>query len=118
MNTKYNSNNIAFLFSGTLPSNALMLQVTGIQMAQAIDNLKLPTAQSYIVGNAAQVLYYTTGTSRDWTRATGIPYTYTMELPGYDYGFLVPPEYILQIVTETYAGLAAGARYVYSIYNN
>ncbi|XP_022121400.2 carboxypeptidase B [Pieris rapae] len=103
--------------NGTLPSNGLMLQVTGVQMAQAIDKLKLPTAQSYVVGNSAQVLYYTSGTSRDWTRAVGIPFTYTLELPGYDYGFLVPPKYIQQIVTETYAGLAAGARYVHSLYN-
>ncbi|XP_050675422.1 carboxypeptidase B-like [Leptidea sinapis] len=104
--------------NGTLPSNGLMLQVVGVTMAQAIDKLKLDKAPLYIVGNAAQVLYYTTGTSRDWTRAIGIPYTYTLELPGYEYEFVVPPEYIKQIVTETYAGFVAGARYVHSIYNN
>ncbi|CAK1550462.1 unnamed protein product [Leptosia nina] len=102
--------------NGTLPSNGLMLQVAGVQMAEAIDKLKLPSAKSYIVGNAAQTLYYTTGTSRDWTRAVGIPFTYTLELPGYTYNFLVPPQYVKQIVTETYAGLAAGARFILSMY--
>lgn len=85
-------------------------------MADAIDKVALEKADRYVVGNAANVLYYTTGTSRDWTRAVGIPLTYTLELPGYDYGFLVPPEYIEQIVVETWEGIAEGARYVISLY--
>lgn len=85
-------------------------------MATAIEEVKLEKADSYIVGNAANVLYYTSGTSRDWTRGMGIPFTYTMELPGYEYGFLVPPTYIKQIVTESFVGIAAGARYVLSLY--
>ncbi|XP_041969840.1 carboxypeptidase B-like [Aricia agestis] len=103
--------------NGTLPSNGLSLHLAGVQMATAIDKLKLDKAEHYIVGNAASVLYYSTGTSRDWTRAVGIPLTYTMELPGYEYLFVVPPEYIKQIVTESWAGIAEGARYVLSIYN-
>ncbi|XP_038206903.1 carboxypeptidase B-like [Zerene cesonia] len=102
--------------NGTLPSNGLILHVVGVEMAQAIDKLKLEKADSYVVGNAAQILYFTTGTSRDWTRAVGIPLTYTLELPGYEYGFLVPPEYIKQIVTETYAGFVAGARSMLKYY--
>lgn len=85
-------------------------------MATAIDQLKLDKAPFYTVGNAAQVLYYTTGTSRDWTRFVGIPYTYTLELPGYEYGFVVPPSYVKQIVTETWAGIAEGARFILSFY--
>ncbi|CAG9565582.1 unnamed protein product [Danaus chrysippus] len=102
--------------NGTLPSNGLALHLAGIIMATAIEEVKLEKADSYIVGNAANVLYYTSGTSRDWTRGLGIPFTYTMELPGYEYGFLVPPTYIKQIVTESFAGIAAGARYVLSLY--
>ncbi|CAG9789408.1 unnamed protein product [Diatraea saccharalis] len=98
--------------NGTLPSNGLFLHMAGITMAEAIDELALEDASRYIVGNAANVLYFTTGTSRDWTRAIGIPLTYTLELPGYDYGFLVPPSYVKQIVTETWAGIAAGAHLV------
>lgn len=86
-------------------------------MATAIDRLKLEEDTPYTVGNAAQVLYFTSGTSRDWTRSIGIPLTYTMELPGYSYGFLVPPTYIKQIITESWAGLAEGARYVKSNYH-
>ncbi|CAH0728528.1 unnamed protein product, partial [Brenthis ino] len=109
-----------FLYSwgndGTLPPNALVLHVGGIRMATAIDKLKLDKAKPYIVGNAAQVLYYSTGTSRDWTRGVGIPLTYTMELPGYEYDFVVPPTYIKQIVTESWAGIAEGAHYVLYLY--
>ena len=86
-------------------------------MATAIDKLKLDKAPPYIVGNAANVLYFSSGTSRDWTRGVGIPLTYTMELPGYEYDFLVPPSYIKQIVTESWAGIAEGARFVASMYN-
>lgn len=81
-------------------------------MAEAIDKLALEKADRYIVGNAASVLYYSTGTSRDWTCAAGIPLTYTMELPGYEYNFEVPDHYVEQIVTESWAGIAAGARFV------
>ncbi|XP_063831260.1 carboxypeptidase B-like [Ostrinia nubilalis] len=98
--------------NGTLPSNGLVLHLAGVMMAQAIDNLAIDKADRYIVGNAANVLYYSSGTSRDWTRAVGIPYTYTLELPGYEYGFLVPPEYTRQIVTETWAGIETGATYI------
>lgn len=108
---------IKCLFIATLPSNGLSLHAAGIQMAQAIDALALEGTRRYVVGNAALVLYFTTGTSRDWTRAVGIPLTYTVELPGYDYGFLVPPTYIRQIITETWAGVAAGGHYVLSMFN-
>uniref|UniRef100_A0A2A4JD50 Peptidase M14 domain-containing protein n=1 Tax=Heliothis virescens TaxID=7102 RepID=A0A2A4JD50_HELVI len=103
--------------NATLPSNGLVLHLAGVQMATAIDKLALEQANRYIVGNAANVLYYTTGTSRDWTRAVGIPLTYTLELPGYEYGFLVPSDYVEQIVTETWAGIEAGARYVLQNYS-
>ncbi|XP_050551196.1 carboxypeptidase B-like [Spodoptera frugiperda] len=100
--------------NGSLPSNALNLHMVGINMAHAIDEKALDKADRYIVGNAANVLYYTTGTSRDWTRAVGIPLTYTLELPGYEYLFQVPATYVEQIVTETWAGIAVGAQYVLS----
>lgn len=102
--------------AGTLPQNGLILHLAGVRMAAEIDKLALDKADRYVVGNAANVLYYTTGTSRDWTRAVGIPLTYTLELPGYDYDFVVPPSYIKQIVTETWAGIAEGANYVLSIW--
>ncbi|XP_050353817.1 carboxypeptidase B-like [Nymphalis io] len=103
--------------NGTLPSNGLALHLAGIRMATAIDKLKLDKAKPYIVGNAAHVLYFTSGTSRDWTRSVGIPLTYTMELPGYEYDFIVPPTYIKQIITESWAGIAEGAHYVLYMYN-
>ncbi|KAI5635907.1 zinc carboxypeptidase domain-containing protein [Phthorimaea operculella] len=104
--------------NGTLPSNAFALHLAGIRMAEAIDELALDKAKRYVVGNAAQILSMNTGTSRDWTRAVGIPLTYTLELPGYEYDFIVPPEYVPQVVKETWAGIAEGARYVISLYYN
>jgi hypothetical protein len=97
---------------GTLPANGLVLHLAGVRMAEAIDALAMEDAKAYVVGNAASVLYLTTGTSRDWTRAAGIPLTYTVELPEFGYQFVVPPEYIEQIVKETFAGISAGANYV------
>ncbi|XP_049877988.1 carboxypeptidase B-like [Pectinophora gossypiella] len=102
--------------NGSLPINGLSLHLAGVRMAQAIDNVALEGADTYIVGNAAQVLYFTTGTSRDWTRAVGVPLTYTLELPGYEYGFLVPSDYLPQIVTETWSGIREGAKYVIDVY--
>ncbi|XP_063367292.1 uncharacterized protein LOC134655756 [Cydia amplana] len=102
--------------NGTLPSNGLALHLAGVTMATAIDALALDKAPRYVVGNAAQVLYFTTGTSRDWTRAVGVPLTYTLELPGYEYLFEVPAQYVEQIVKETWAGIAAGAHYVRTIF--
>ncbi|XP_011548716.3 carboxypeptidase B-like [Plutella xylostella] len=100
--------------NGTLPENGLILHLAGVRMAQAIDAVALDKSEPYIVGNAANVLYYTTGTSRDWTKSVGVTMTYTLELPGYEYGFIVPPQYIKQVVTETWAGIAEGARYILS----
>ncbi|XP_068619132.1 uncharacterized protein [Battus philenor] len=100
--------------NGTLPSNGLILHLAGVRMATAIDKVALEKADPFIVGNAANVLYFTTGTSRDWTRAVGIPLTYTLELQDYGFGFLVPPEYIRQVVVETWEGIVAGAYYVLS----
>lgn len=98
--------------NATLPPNGLALHLAGVTMATAIDELSIPGTRRYVVGNGAHILYFTTGTSRDWTRAIGIPLTYVVELPGYDYQFLVPPTYIEQIVTETWAGLAAGGHFI------
>ncbi|XP_063370905.1 carboxypeptidase B-like [Cydia amplana] len=100
--------------NGSLPDNGDDLQHVGDTMATTIDALALNKSTPYIVGNAAQVLYYTTGTSRDWTRSVGVPITYTLELPGYEYMFEVPPTYVDQIVKETWAGIAAGAHLVRS----
>ncbi|XP_048002054.1 carboxypeptidase B-like [Leguminivora glycinivorella] len=100
--------------NGSVPDNGDDLQHMGDTMATAIDALALNKSTPYVVGNAAQVLYFTTGTSRDWTRAAGVPITYTLELPGYEYNFEVPPTYVDQVVKETWAGIVAGAHLVRS----
>lgn len=49
------------------------------------------------------------GTSRDWAAGVAkIPYVYTVELrDGGSYGFLLPPNQILQTGVETWEGVKA-----------
>ncbi|XP_013196115.1 carboxypeptidase B-like [Amyelois transitella] len=94
----------------TLPANSLQIFHVGAAMGAAIDALKLPQARYYRVGNSAILLYPTSGSAQDYGQRIGIPFSYTLELPGYTYAFQVPPSYIQQINTETWAGLAASAR--------
>jgi murein tripeptide amidase MpaA len=61
------------------------------------------------VGSASEILYLSSGTSRDW--AYGVPgfeFVYTLELRDTgNYGFLLPPEQILPSGEETWAALTA-----------
>ncbi|XP_072934770.1 uncharacterized protein [Epargyreus clarus] len=94
----------------TLPPNAAHIHHVGATMGAAIDTLKLPEAGYYLIGNSGMVLYPTSGTAQDYGQATGIPFSYTLELPAYGYDFRVPPQYIEQINKETWQGIVASAR--------
>ncbi|CAH1778860.1 unnamed protein product [Owenia fusiformis] len=62
----------------------------------------------YPVGTSNDILYPSSGTSRDW--AKGVPqikYVYTVELPGFGWGFLLPPEEIIPVGNETWDGFKA-----------
>ncbi|KAI5638987.1 zinc carboxypeptidase domain-containing protein [Phthorimaea operculella] len=97
---------------GTLSNNALGLHSVGVNMAAAIDRMKLPNFPSYIVGNSALVLNYAAaGAAEDYAHFIGVPLAYTYELPGIGGdAFHLDPRYIAQVSEETWAGLAVGAR--------
>ncbi|XP_014679942.1 PREDICTED: carboxypeptidase B-like, partial [Priapulus caudatus] len=74
---------------------------------KATDTLTSMYGTEYTVGSAANVLYESSGTSRDW--AKGVPkvkYVYTVELrdTGY-YGFLLPEDQIEPTSEETWEAI-------------
>ncbi|XP_045453546.1 carboxypeptidase B-like [Melitaea cinxia] len=102
-----------------LPSNALLLNLVGVQMAQRIDAVKWPSHRNYRVGNIVAVIGYTaSGGSSDYVQTMiGSRLSYTFELPAYRgqgglNGFLVEPAFIRQAGVETWEGIKEGARYV------
>lgn len=104
--------------NGQLPSNALLIHLAGVQMAQAIDAVKWPSNINYVVGNTVAVLYQASGSAGDYGQLTGLPFaiSYTYELPAYQNnaglnGFLVHPDFIEQAGFETWEGLKTGARF-------
>lgn len=53
------------------------------------------------------------GGSDDWAKGfAGIPLAYTVELPGYKYGFQLPPRYIDEVARQSFEGLRAFAKEV------
>ncbi|KAI5638986.1 zinc carboxypeptidase domain-containing protein [Phthorimaea operculella] len=99
---------------GTLSNNALGLHSVGVNMANAIDRLKLPHFPNYVVGNSALTLNYAAaGAAEDYAHYIGVPLAYTFELPGLAdglQGFNLNPRYIEQVSQETWAGVVVGAR--------
>lgn len=43
-------------------------------------------------------------------QAVGVPFSYTLELPGMGYGFQIPVRFVNQVNMETWEGIAASAR--------
>ncbi|KAE8748361.1 Carboxypeptidase [Frankliniella occidentalis] len=63
-------------------------------------------SQEYTIGSSTQVLYPAAGGSDDWAKGVaGIPLSYTIELPGFDFGFQLPPSYIDQVARQSFEGL-------------
>ncbi|XP_026314602.1 carboxypeptidase B-like [Hyposmocoma kahamanoa] len=97
-------------FNETLPPNAAQIHHVGATMGATIDALKLDLAPFYRVGNSAFLLYATSGSAQDYAQSIGVPFSYTLELPGYGFLFEAPPQFIGQINAETWEGIAASAR--------
>ncbi|KAM3956805.1 carboxypeptidase B [Aphomia sociella] len=100
----------------TMPFNSAEIFHVGATMGAVIDAHKLPEAGFYRVGNSGLILYSTSGSAQDYGQDIGIPFSYTLELPGYGFQFQVPPHYIEQINYETWEGIAASARLARSYY--
>ncbi|CAB3219977.1 unnamed protein product [Arctia plantaginis] len=111
MNIHSHGNWLLFAYGDqTLPPNAAQIHQVAAATGAAIDAVKLPQAGFYRVGNSAMLLYGSSGSAQDYGQLVGVPFSYTLELPGYGYGFLVPEDYIDQINTETWLGIAVSAR--------
>lgn len=93
------------------PENEEELQSLGEAIAAAISAYN-PSAD-YIVGVSSITIYPTSGDTTDWLYgALGVPLTYTIELPGRGYGFLLPVEDIEEVVKETFEGVRVLGEYV------
>ncbi|KAK3912817.1 Carboxypeptidase B [Frankliniella fusca] len=68
--------------------------------------MELAGSQPYTIGSSTQTLYAAAGGSDDWAKGVaGIPLSYTIELPGYDFGFQLPPRYIDEVARQSFEGL-------------
>jgi len=58
----------------------------------------------YVVGSSSDVLYKSSGSSRDWSYGSGIfRWTYTLELRDKgDHGFILPADQIIPTCQETW----------------
>ncbi|XP_063628687.1 carboxypeptidase B-like [Cydia splendana] len=117
MNIHSHGNWVLYGFgTGDLPSNVAHIHHVGATMGAVMDAVKLPEASFYLVGNSALILYATSGSAQDYGQYIGIPFSYTLELPGYGMDFRVPPQYIDHINEETWRGIATTARLARSYY--
>lgn len=71
----------------------------------------------YKTGSASNILYRSSGTSRDWAAGVPeIPFVYTVELrDSGEFGFLLPPKQILPTGIETWEGVKALLRQINQI---
>ncbi|XP_017293120.1 carboxypeptidase O-like [Kryptolebias marmoratus] len=83
-------------------SNYEELMKVGQDAAEAIKKVH---GQNYRVGTSPDVLYPNSGSSRDWARMQGIPFSYTFELrDNGTFGFQLPEDQIQPACEEAYSG--------------
>ncbi|CAL8309104.1 unnamed protein product [Merluccius merluccius] len=81
----------------------------------AADEMKKVHGKSYKVGTSPDILYPNSGSSRDWARLSGIPFSFTFELrDNGTFGFLLPQDQIQAACEEAYSGAMHIVRYVHS----
>lgn len=98
-------------YINSAPENGDELQAVGDAAADAI--YSYANGSVYTVGVSSTTLYATSGSSVDWVYgALGVPLSYTVELPSRGYGFLLPIEYVGEVVLETFAGVRVFGNYV------
>lgn len=80
----------------------------------AAAEIKKVHGMDYTVGTSPQVLYPNSGSSRDWARLIGIPFSYTFELRDKgEFSHLLPEEQIQPTCEEAYAGALSIITYVH-----
>ncbi|XP_034533820.1 carboxypeptidase O-like [Notolabrus celidotus] len=78
------------------------LMEVGLAAAEAIKKVH---GMDYTVGTSPDILYEFSGSSKDWSRLQGIPFTYTFELrDNGTYAFKLPEDQIKPTCEEAYSG--------------
>ncbi|KAG5283040.1 hypothetical protein AALO_G00037580 [Alosa alosa] len=68
----------------------------------------------YRVGTSSEILYSNSGSSRDWARLIGIPFSYTFELRDMgEFGHLLPEDQIQPACEEAFEGVRTIITYVH-----
>ncbi|XP_068602649.1 carboxypeptidase O-like [Brachionichthys hirsutus] len=71
----------------------------------AAEEMKKVHGMDYAVGTSPEILYPNSGSSRDWARLTGIPFSFTFELRDKgEFSYLLPEEQIQPACEEAYVG--------------
>ncbi|XP_041807033.1 carboxypeptidase O-like [Chelmon rostratus] len=86
----------------------------------AAAEMKKVHGMDYTVGTSPQILYANSGSSRDWARLIGIPFSYTFELRDKgEFSHLLPEEQIQPACEEAFAGALSIITYVHDkTFNN
>jgi len=94
-----------------LPEDYDELKEVGDRSAAAVASLY---GTEYEVGSASNILYRSSGSSRDWAYGEGgFKYVYTIELRDKgSYGFILPPDQIIPSGEETWQGILVLARHL------
>ncbi|KAJ8350306.1 hypothetical protein SKAU_G00254360 [Synaphobranchus kaupii] len=101
----------ALAVTESLAPNYYELMQVGLAAAKA---MKAVHGMEYIVGTSPDVLYPNSGSSRDWARLIGIPFSFTFELRDKgEYGFKLPEDQIQPACEEAYAGARSIMNYVH-----
>ncbi|XP_058404641.1 carboxypeptidase O [Diceros bicornis minor] len=89
-----------------------------IQVGQKAANaLKAKHGTNYRVGASADILYATSGSSKDWAHGIGIPFSYTVELrDNGTFGFILPETQIQATCEETMEAILSTVDDVYAKY--
>ncbi|KAI5616076.1 carboxypeptidase O precursor, partial [Silurus asotus] len=94
----------------TAPNQEELMQV-GLAAAEAI---KAVHGTDYTVGTSPKVLYPNSGSSRDFARLIGIPFSFTFELRDKgEHGFELPEDQIQPTCEEAYQGAMSIITYVH-----
>ncbi|XP_050591927.1 carboxypeptidase B-like [Bombus affinis] len=97
-------------WTSKVPSNEPELRKVAIQCATAIAKSR---KTQYTYGTSANHLYPAAGGSDDWAMGkAGISLSYTYELPGGNYGFLLPASEIKPVGIETFEAIKVIHQYV------
>ncbi|XP_063070668.1 carboxypeptidase O-like [Engraulis encrasicolus] len=80
----------------------------------AVAAIKAVHGMEYRVGTSPEILYANSGSSRDWARLIGIPYSYTFELRDTgEFGHLLPEDQIQPTGEEAFEGALYIITYAY-----